>query len=83
MPPVRTTALAFFALTVGLWVGLGDGSAWRMAAVVLGAALVSWALLRSAAVHGAVECDGVERHTAAACAGAVLSRPAQPGPPRR
>lgn len=59
MPPFRLTALAIFALTVGLWVGLGDGSAWRTAAVVLGGALIGWALLRRGAAEGAVERDVV------------------------
>jgi hypothetical protein len=47
MPPVRFAALAFFALTVGLWMGLGDGSAWRTATVVLGSGLIAWALRRT------------------------------------
>ena len=66
MPPTRfrPLLLAFVALTVGLWMRFGDGSTWRTSAVVIGAALISWALIRDRPPHGAVECESVEWHTA-------------------
>jgi len=66
MPPthLRLLPIALFALTVGLWMRFGDGSAWRTTAVVIGAALISWALIRTRAPHGAVECESVERQAA-------------------
>ena len=66
MPPTRfrPLLLAFVALTVGLWMRFGDGSAWRTTAVVIGAALISWALIRNRAPHAAVTCESVERQSA-------------------
>jgi len=66
MPPrhFRPLPIALVALTVGLWMRFGDGSAWRTTAVVTGAALISWALIRNRARHSAVECESGARHAA-------------------